>query len=720
MRARIHIASLIALLSGGAWAEGISGFVDESYSHSNSSTTDPAGNTQHFVSDQLTQRYRLTLDRSFFPLLRFSGGGLFEQSNAWRPATWSRTESAFANLNLSGPILSGAAGYNYRVEKASVLTGPPPALVIEEPSLFAIWRPTGLPAFSLRLSRPHNYDTLRVSQDVVTNLALFSATWSPVRHIDLLYTASYAEPIDRLHHTDSTSISQTGRVNYSNTFEGGITAVAAGAEVSNQRSHVSSSGPGGTIATQQAPLAGLSLVETFPAIPTQDTLVANPALIDGNTTASANLDLGFSVALAGDTNARDFGVQFPDLLGKVNTFYLWVDRELPAQVSGAFRWTVFQSDDNFRWTEVPIAGPVVFGVFQNRFEITIATTTARFLKVVTKPIDPSVTLDKRFSNIFVTELQLFLVTPVGATGWQSNTRASFNTSARRQVFYPNLFYDFGSILTLATVPGGTPNYSYLVTNGLSYSRRLSPILLFNSRLARQDQGLSRSHEGLFLYSAALAATPLPTLSHNLVYSGQTISNAQGFGTTNSLSFFNRATPYRGIGLLAGALATLVGSPSGQKLLSKGLTFNASVQPNPKLTLGGTFAHSDTTISGGGGPRSSSASNRIDGSISFNPVPAFYVSAAISRVITRPRPQTFASGTLSFSPFAGGDLQLAMTYSETRQQPGGTTRLFVPSVRWNIRAGTILSVSYSVLDSAASADPSRTHSNTFTADFQTAL
>ena len=718
MRAPLYIASLLALLAGGAWAEGITGYVDESYSHTEEKTTDPAGNTQRFVNDQLAQRYRLTLDRSFFPLLRFNGGGLFEQLDAWSPHSRSRTESAFANLNLNGPVLSGGAGYNYRIEKTSALGGQPSAFVIENPSLFANWRPG--PVFSVRLSRPHNYDTAHVVEDVVTNLAIFNATYVPVTHVDLLYTASYSEPIDRLHETDTTSIAQTARVNYANTFNGGTTAVAGGANFADQHLRVSSSGPGGTIATQQAPFAGLSLVEIFPALPTQDTLVVNPAVIDGNTTASAGLDLGFSVTLAGDTNPRDIGAQFPDLLSKVNTLYLWVDRELPAQVAGAFRWTVFQSDDNLRWTEVPIVGPVVFGLFQTRFEITIPVTAARYLKVVTRPLELPVTLDKRFRDIFVTELQLFLLTAAGAEGWRSNNRTVLNASARTQVFSPNLYYDFTGILTRAAAPGADPVQTWLLTNGLSYSRKLSPVWLVNARAARQDQSSGGSHEGLFLVSALVAATPLPTLSHSLVYSGQTISNAQGFGTSNTLSFFNRATPYRGIGLLAGALATLVTSPSGQKLRSNVLTFNASVQPNPRLTLGGTYGHADTTLTGGGAPDSKSATNRIDGNISFNPVPAFYVAAAISRIITRPRPQTLASGTLSFSPFSGGDLQLAVTYSETRQEPGSISRLLVPSLRWNIRPGTLVSVSYSVLDTAATADPSRTHSNTFNADFQTAL
>ena len=47
----------------------------------------------------------------------------------------------------------------------------------------------------------------------------------------------------------------------------------------------------GTVSLQQHPVAGLSLIEVIADQPTRDTLLPNPALIDGNTTVSANVDL---------------------------------------------------------------------------------------------------------------------------------------------------------------------------------------------------------------------------------------------------------------------------------------------------------------------------------------------------------------------------------------------------------------------------------------------
>ncbi len=718
-----HIAAAALLLFPcGAWADGISGLVEEEYSRIRSKTTDEAGNATNFDADQLTQRYRLTLERGFFPSLRFTGGGTFERllgSSSQDAATLdsaSRTTSLFATLALSGPVLSGAGGYIRRDELSSTLST---RLVSEDPNFFVSWRPEGLPALSLRLDQPHNYDSAREVQDVTTRQGIFTATWRPERRFDLQYSAFYANPIDRLHDTDTTSIAQTARLLYADSYFDSLASAAAGLTYSTRSFEVSSSGPGGTIATQQFPVVGLSLVELFPALRAQDTLLTTPSLIDGNLTASAGVDLGFAPALAGDKNARDLGVQFVDVQTKVNTLYVWVDRQLPLGVSAALAWTAWQSDDNVRWTELPIIGAVVFGAFQNRFEITIAPTAARYLKVVTKPLDPAVTTNRAFANIFVTELQTLLIESVaGSRGWQSSSRVAWNASFRTQLFDPSLSYDFTVLLTRGNQTGTQAVDTYLVTNGINYSRKLSPILLLGARVARQDQDQSQGHQGLFLYSASLAANELLTLSHSLVYSGQWVTGAGATGTQNSLSLYNRATPFRGVGLLAGAGVSLLRNAVGQTNRSDLFTFALSLQPHAKLSLAGTYGHTETTVSGGGLPRTAAKGDHVDGNVTFTPFPALYLSAGVSRNVTESRAVTLANSALNFSPFPGGDLQFNLSFNESFDPATGVSRLFVPSLRWNIRAGTLLTVTESVLVNGIGAQS--THAQTFDVDLKITL
>jgi hypothetical protein len=240
----------------------------------------------------------------------------------------------------------------------------------------------------------------------------------------------------------------------------------------------------------------------------------------------------------------------------------------------------------------------------------------------------------------------------------------------------------------------------------------------NWRVARQDQDQSRGHEGSFLYSSSLTATELPTLSHSLVYSGQSTWTQSGFFSMNSLSFFNRATPYRGIGLLAGAVYSFNTAPDGTHLHSDTVTLTGSLAPNPKLSFAATFAHADTTTEGGVALRTSSSSNQVTGSFTATPVPALYLSAGVTHLVSSGTPHTLANGSVSFSPFPGGDLQLSLNYLQTYQDPDQVTQLFSPQIRWNIRPSILLTVSYTLQDSHAGV--AGTLARTFEANLQMSL
>jgi len=709
MRARLAIALAVVLCGGASFAEGITGYVEEDYVHANSTLTDPSGNAARTSTDQFTQRYRLNLDHGFFPLLRLNAGGLFEQINIWTngvPDSSSRSRAAngYANLLFGGYVLSGVASYNYR---ATEITGIPGRMIIDEPSLALNWRPADLPSFNMRIARTHTWDTAHQLEDLETLLGIGTLAWQPLPRLNLQYSFSYAQPTDHLHLTKSDQISQTGHVDWGRSFAGGATVTTA-LNVTDQRIEVTSTGPGSTITTLQSPITGLFLVEIFPATAEQDTLTVNNALIDSNTTVSAAIDLGYAIRAAGDLNYRDIGVQFADILTKVNTLYLWVDRQLTPEVVAGFHFDAYTSDDNVRWTKIGVVS-VLFSGFQNRFEITLPVTAARYLKVVTQPLDPALTIDKRFTNIFVTELQTLLVTPVtSSTGWQDNAREVVNASARIPILVPGLVYDFNGIVSHNTATGAPPLNTWILINGLSYTRKLTKILLFDARIARQDDDQSLGHEGLFLYTASLSATPLPTLSESLVYSGQSIWNPAGFGNQNTISFYNRAIPYRGIGLLAGAAYSVTSNPDSTLLRSGSATVSGTIQPHRALTLTGTYGHSVSKTTGGNRLESLSVTDRFDGGITWNPFPALYAAGGLSRVITETRPQTLANASVSFSPFPDGTLQVGVTYSDTYQNPGQRTRILSPTARWNVRPGTMLTASYSLLETnAPAAGSSRT-------------
>jgi len=714
------LAALLALAVAApahrARAEGLSGQVELSPSAVTIRSTDQSGATSVTESTALVQRYRGSLERSLFPAMQLSLNGLYE----WLLG-WSRTDglandgdarrwSIGARLVLGNPVLGGGISYdrqqNSNEQKLSGETLRSPTLVREILGAQASWRPADLPSLDLRYGRTHNYDLGRRSTDILLDEVLFGASYQPEKAWDFRYSGRFADTANRLHGVDTTDLTQSARAAWTDTFlERRATAyVSYSAGMLSTRTTATKSG--GVVLTQRLPASGLSAVETFPSLPGQVKLTPNPALIDGNNTASAGLNLGFSASAAGDLNYRDMGVSFPDVLSRVNTIYVWVDQPLADVVASAFAWTVWQSKDNENWTEVGLAGPVAFSPFQNRFEIPIQTVQVRYLKATTRPLPLAVTTEPRFANIFVTEIELFEATAaseVAARGAVTQFTGQLNGTGRFVLLTdPNLVLDSSVFFTHASNPF---KKSWTVVNGLSISKRLSRILLGSSRVERSDSDAGAGHEGTLRWSASLAAEPLRTLSAGFTYSGQLGQLATGTISSHSATLFGRADVYRGVSLLVTAGANLGTSDAGRETRGVSLTAGTTVTPHRSLTMTGNCSLTNSHTSGAGQPDQSDSRRSLDGTLSFSPFPALYLAASGSR-ISGQTPSTLTTFTLGFSPFPGGDLLMRFTYSETRSTGSAGvslwTRLWGPGLRWNIRSGMFADVSYTVTDTTTPA------------------
>lgn len=698
-----------ALLWAGTASAGVSGLVEGEFARTRLDTAQPPEAARRLDTMLFTQRYRLTLDQRLFPSLRLVTGGVLEQVLGDTKGADSslsqkaRTTNLFGSLELTSQLVGAAVGYTRR---ESGLAGSPVSYIIEEPSLTLTLRPADLPVLSLRLSRPAAHDSARRAQDVVTSSAVFTAQYAPTQPLQLRYGLDYSNPNDRLHATETTSIAHSGGANYSRSFAPWRTTVAAGLNATARQTRVASAAGGGTVATQVQPQAALSLVEAFPAVPALDSLLPNPALNDANLTTPSAVNLGYSVRLAGDVANRDLGVQFADEITTVNTLFVWVDRQVPQELAATLSWTAYSSNDNVHWTQVPVIGPVVSSLVQNRFEITIAPTAARFVKTVVKPL-AVVTTDQRLADLFVTELQVYLVSPATRSASRQDSNTELLTAGlRTQVAgWDDLAYD-ASLSASRSQQGAEARYTYFVANGLTYVRKLSPIFLVSARVARQDLKQARGHRGEFLYSASLSADELPTLNHSLAYTGQTSTGAAGTTTSNSVSLFNRATPYRGIGLLAGASYTVATTVTGQTNRTHSLTANATLQPHAALTLTGTYGLTGTLTTGGAEPAPRTRAQHVEGTASFNPFPALYASGGVQRTVTDGKGYTFGNVALGVSPFQGGALQLTFSYNQTLDSNGAVTRLVAPGLRWNIDRSTVLTATYVLADSEGETEVTR--------------
>lgn len=704
------LVAVAAVSPAAARAEGLAASVEPDYSHIVSHTTDQFGKTTSSTIDELAQHYRLAFDRTLYPFVRVRSLGLLDKVQDWTDADAgaSRSDqlrlSGSAHLLLGPPVLHTELGYDRRDETSgSSLSEGRPHLVSETYSVNTGWRPADLPSLDLRLARTNTFDTARRIQDTTVDEAQVSTAFNASRQLDLRYSLHWLDSSDHLSATSTTDLTNVARASYADTFDGGRTAVSAAYTFQNRFSDTTVQGLGGTVATQQLPSAGLSLVETFPALPGTDTLTPNGPLIDGDTAASAGVNLGFSPALAGDQNLRDLGVQFVDPTTQVNTLFVWVDRQLPVEIASTYSWTAYRSDDNVAWTPVSLTAPVVFSLFQNRFEIHIESIQARYVKVVTKPLFATVTADRRFSDVFATELQAyFTISAAEARGHSSTNTQTANATLRRQLLQnPSLTYDFSGLLT-----SSGPHTSYLFVNGLSLDRRLTPALLLSARAARQDLGQDGQHTGVLQYSTSLAARPLPTLSHTLSYNGQYGQTPRGATVTNSVTLINHAELYRGVDALASLGYSRNLADTGVTTAGSTAIVTLSLVPHRALSLASTYFYSSVHATGGSQPSVSQDNERVDSSISFTPIPALYLGGTLTRVIKGARPTTLATFGGNFSPFPGGDVLFRLSYTESFDSSiEAKSKIAVAGVHWSIRAGTFLDVNYSLLDSSAAATSS---------------
>lgn len=699
----------LAMAAAGARGEGLSANLDVSFSSTTLTITDALGRSTSTLSNMVPQRYRLAYDKQLFPYLNLFANGGFE----WTPG-WGNTEgvdtkqdlqrwNVYAAATLGPPVLNVTPYYLRRQEFVSQAVGPvsaaAPVVANQSFGIDAGWNPAGLPALALRISRTENFDLNRQLQDRRQDDIQGTLSYLEVQDLALRYIIRWSDFTESITGVGSRDLVQGAQVTWSGSFWDRVLTTSVNYALGMRITEITSTG-GGTVNVQQFPIGGLSLVETFPSTPQLITLAPNPALIDGDTVASAGIDLGFAPALAGDQNFRDMGLRFPDTATPVSALWLWVDRQLPPEVWNAYAFTAWQSDDNVAWTQVPITGPVLFGVFDTRFEIPIARTQARYLKVVTKPLPIAVTVDPRFANVVVTELQAYLVVPASeAPPRTTQTSGNFSGSARVLMWRPwNLAY---TVALNASHLGEFAVQDWSVLNALSLGRPIARDLALSARIDRTDSGQSnRPHESQNRWSAQLSWNPLPTLGLSIAYNGLYSQFVEGIGFSNGFSVVGRVDLFTGVSLSAIGGYTWAVDVLGQQRNGVNASIGATVVPFQALTFSGTWTISSSFVLDSVSGVPMDQTSMLQGSATFTPVPALYFSAGVTRSTGSSQgPLTLTNFGAGFSPFAGGQLQLRFGYNENLDSAAQMrNRIFGPGVRWNIRPGTYLDVAYTWNDS----------------------
>jgi hypothetical protein len=680
------------------------------WSTQETTSTDAAGEVSKREQTALTQRFLLDLNRQIFPLLLLNGSGFYEWGTGSSRVDGVPGEFESHRWNVAGTLkagdrtLNGGLNYVRSEQSADALTAAvatsSPTRINETYGAFGLWAVPDLPRVDLRVSRTNLFDSDRRLFDLTSDDAGVNVIYT-VPRLDSAYRFRWSNPSDRIAGTEATTITHTGFAAFNDRFLDERLATTASYQLQAQTIDTKLANPSAIVPFQVAPLQGLSAVERTPAVPTRITLDPNPALVDGETAAGAGIDIGYGLSLVGDVDFRDLGAQFPNAANPVDVVYVYVDRQLLPTIVQAYAWQAFRSDDNVTWTPVTVTGPAAFGAFQNRFEIPIARAEARYLKVAVRPLAANLTTDPRWRNVLVTEIQFQQnVSAVSLLGKHTNWSGIASGAMRLQLSRsPSVSYELSAFLLHNSVGH---RFTWDVTNGLSLSHPLTPALIFNARADRTDSqaGAGTGHEATTRYGTSLTAQPIPAAMASLAYAGQLRQGVAGTATTNTVLAYGRADPYRGVSVGANAAYGFATQEDGRDLRTQTAQTTASVVPNALVSLNGAYTYSRSDESGAGRSPSSATSQRIDGTLVLTPIPALQGSVTESRLYSGGRWSDFLTFGGSLSLLRGGELVVGFVYNETLDTSARSRlRTWGPNLRWSIRPGAFLDLSYSQLDNS---------------------
>jgi len=697
-------ALCLALLASALWpaaarADGIGGLLEYSFSKGNTEIRDASERTTTTDSTLFSQRYRLNLDKRIFPTVTVSAGGTFERIDVRTEENGEGTDLVstrilpFVDLVLNTQLITLGGGYQLNEATVKINGVSSPTLVREQSYARFGYRPDGFPTLNLQAGRNEFYDKDKIRQDLVNDYLNISSQYSPTNKMQLSYLGALSKGTDKLKDFETKSFTNGGTATYSDSYWKNLVTFSGMYNINNLNSEFTAGGQG-EVSVPLFPFQGLSALNDTPSLVV---LAPNPLLIDGNLTAGSGIDIGF-VSLPGDTRPRNLGLDFV-VPTQVNTLYVWVDKKLPPQVSDAYSWEVYTSDDNREWVLRQTVSPAPFAPFDNRFEVRFQNVNSRFVKVVTRPLanlppptvefpDPGV-----FRTIPVTELQAFNTKPVAdVAGKSSQTSQAITLDARvRLLSVPSLYYQvtyFAAKSTLAP-------YRYTLSNALLANHQFNRVFSGAASVSRLDTEDQRGHEVTYIYNASLMAVPLPTLTHNLSYSGRTVEFEGRRGTFNSIYLTNSAKLYQGVDASLSGGLDFSSRESGEK--TQGTTWAASLNLTPHRTLNVNLSYSGNTseATGGGKPDTTSSSSGGTVSASFTPFSTLYLYGDWSRSSQADQPTfTRTNYGANWAPFPDGTLHFNINYLETLQSSDESrSRSLTSGVRWNINPRASIDVAY---------------------------
>jgi hypothetical protein len=691
---RVAVLFLLLCVSGSAAvADDVTGFVELSATCSTSESEIVGLPRIETDSTSYRQQANFVWTRKIYPNFQAQAGGYFERfDDAIEQFGFDRDSERtrlrpFVRLTVRSPLTLGEIGWDRNEETSRTDTLARQSLTRDTFLGIAGWNPVDLPSVRLELSHIDDRDGNRAIVDRNERALRLTSEYRDIETLRLYYRGALEHVEDRIEGTSLRNTIHNGQASWGDAFFDQRWELDASWSTSYRNTRVESAGTG-ELLIPVLPVGGLSALDDTP---NEGILDPAPLLADGNTLVGTAVNLGL-VPAAGDDRPRNFGVDL-GIARDVNLLRVWVDRELPFEISSTFSWEVWTSDDAQFWARAAVVPTAPFGPFDNRFELRFPGILARWIKVVVRPLSPTVPDAVSYPTILVTEFEPY--SAVSAEEFEeefSDTRNLAQAGSRFRILdRPALYYE--TTYYMVSSSGGPT--SWALSNGLSVQHQFDPVWGISARVSRED-GLERDRERTaHLYSAALTSVPLERLRHSLVLSGY-VDETGGTETDNhSVVLNSTALVYDGIDLtlvLGKSHATISdGSSNDAELIGAG----ATLTPYRTVTFNLRYDERDATIAVEGVPDRPELTRSAEASVAYTPVPSVYFFASRRQdERTNEADRVTDTFALSWSPFPGGALQVSVSYDETRYSDlDEVNTSFVPFLRWNINARSYLEITY---------------------------
>jgi len=678
------------LLARNAGADDISLFGEITYQDIDTKITNKlTGEKSDTNSYIIRQQYNLDLSKPIYPYLSFDAGTLFELDEATSKTQGTKSETEqrllqpFLQLSLNNPIYQASLKYTRTEFHTEATNATNTDDIRDEYDAILGWKPLDLPEVTFRYSYTHDYDDPE-TVDRVEKFMTVESNYTAWRDLRLNYFYSRTDTENRLINFDTLEQLHSGRAEFSRNFWDGRFFLDT-----NYRIAYSTIDFSGDSSSARVPLfrsLGLFSLDNTP----QDgpALSVNNALIDGNLDASTGIDIG----LGGDElTLTNIGVDF-GTTSEVSEILIWVDRRLTGPVANSFSWSVYTSPDNTdlsTWTLAATVSPAPFGTFDNAFVISFSPVVTRFIKVVTRPLLPTVPDAANFPNIFVTEMETFGTLPeAGVQETQESIDWTYDLNLRARVTDKttlgySIYYNFRD-----QDPVSAKRTE--LSNTLSLNHVFNEVFSTNARLNRIDEAEEGLDTVTYNYNLGLKGAYLPTFDQTLSFSGQNQKSDLDSSDTYTLLLRNNAILYLGWSAFVDAGFNW-DRPLASNTTDKSILLRVSTNfvPNQMLTINLDYQQREII--------DPDRNSRYDFTAEalFVPVRSLSLNARYSLVDrTGFNSQTTQNYVVNLSPFPDGSIQFFFNYNETLESVEDTRRTTLgPGFNWTISNYFFLEMSY---------------------------